>query len=318
MTYKNKPKIIFAGTAEFACPILNELHENFDIILVLTQPQQRAGRGLVLKESAVDLLAQSLQLPILRPESIKKSFFQSIINNYPCDFLVVAAYGKIIPKWLLDWPKYAPLNVHGSLLPAWRGAAPVQHSILNGDKETGATIIHMTPGLDEGPIYAMDKIHIEEQDDHYTLTKKISTVGSSLLIATIASFPTTPKEQEGVSSYAPKILKTDGLVLWNRTSKKILDQYRAFKGWPGLFCFDKKGQRIKINNLAFADFFESGSFTPGETKIHEKTLLVKTKDSWLKILNIQFEGKKDFNITDSLQDKNHWLYHNPLAFNHEL
>ena len=313
----NKPRIIFAGTAEFACPTLLALHEIADVILVLTQPQQPAGRGLSLKSSAVDLLAQKLKLPILRPETLKKSLFGSVIEKYPCDFLVVAAYGKIIPQWFLDWPKKAPLNVHGSILPRWRGAAPIQHALLNNDAVSGATIIQMTAGLDEGPIFALEECLILPDDDQHSLAQKVATIGASLLIKTVLNFNTSPTPQVGESCYAPKVAKTDGFVNWNAKASYIYCQYRAFKGWPGLYSFSSKGLRVKINTLQPTDVIND-RLKPGETWVQDSKLFVKTSDGCLQLLDIQFEGKPPLNIHQALLDKNHWLYHQKLEFNCEF
>jgi methionyl-tRNA formyltransferase len=309
----NKPKVIFAGTANFACPSLEALAQYVDVSLVLTQPHRPAGRGLTLQSCPIDLLAQQLGLPIIRPLSLKQSFLESTIKNYPCDFLVVAAYGKMIPSWLLNWPSFAPLNVHGSLLPRWRGAAPIQHALLNNDRRSGATIIHMTSGLDEGPFYKKEELLIEDNDDQHSLGEKVAKLGAKMLLEVIESFPATPTAQSGFSNYAHKIVKADGFIKWNESAAQILCRHKAFKGWPGIYSFDQKKKRIKINAIDATDLFFENAL-PGQTTITNQRLFVKTKDNWLELLNIPPEGKSGLDIHSCLKDKNHWLYQYQLEF----
>jgi methionyl-tRNA formyltransferase len=312
---ENKKRIVFAGTADFACPALINLHKHHDIIHVLTQPQKPAGRGLQLSTCPLDLCAQELGLPISRPLTLKDPAIKEFLISLDFDFLVVAAYGRIIPSWLLNLPKIAPLNIHGSILPRWRGASPIQQSILNQDKISGVTIIHMTPGLDEGPIYMLEEIGIEKSDTYLSLGEKLSSVGADLILKTIDSFPLIATPQAGEVTFAPLISKNDGQINWESSASMIEAQYRAYSPWPGLFSFFENSSRVKLNKLKTVDNHEGLSLQqPGMIKIFNQKLYVSTSNGFLEILELQVEGKKNIIIADALKDKNHWLYQIGLKF----
>lgn len=299
-----KQRVIFAGTSSFAVPALKELASIAEVILVLTQPQKPAGRGLKEKACAVDIAAQELGLPILRPESLKKSVFESVIEEYTCDFLIVASYGKIIPNWLLSWPKTIALNIHGSLLPRWRGASPIQQALLHGDSETGVGIMQMTAGLDEGPVFLEKRLSIELEDNQDTLAEKLGALGASALIETLSNFSERQAiAQTGEVTYAPKITKEQGLVSWDKTATEIINQFRAFTPWPGIYSFDSNGLRVKIVAIALKPVFSSQPLAPGRAEIASGTLIVHTGCGAIEILALQWEGKKTLTVQEALKTK---------------
>lgn len=309
----NRPRVIFAGTSDFAVPALQELSKVADILVVLTQPRKPAGRGLKERQSAVDTAAQELGLPLLHPETLKRSLFEETLSAYPCDYLIVASYGKIIPRWMLAWPKIIALNIHGSLLPRWRGASPIQHALLYGDAVTGVGIMEMTTGLDEGPVFLEKHVPIEEQDNQNTLTEKMAAAGAQALVEALSQFPLPPQEQQGTPSYAPKILKEQGQVCWDKTAQEIINQFRALTPWPGLFTFDAREQRVKFPSIALRPACTTTPGKPGQAEINDGRLLVHTGSDAIEILSVQWEGKKALTIAEALKT-NHPALSQPLVF----
>lgn len=299
-----KQRVIFAGTSSFAVPALRALASVAEVILVLTQPQKPAGRGLKERSCAVDIAAQELGLPVSRPKSLKKSIFENVIEPYACDFLIVASYGKIIPNWLLSWPKTIALNIHGSLLPRWRGASPIQQALLHGDKETGVGIMRMTAGLDEGPVFLEKKLTIELSDNQDTLAEKLGTLGANALIETLCNFSERQAvEQTGEITYAPKITKEQGLVCWDKPAFEIINQFRAFTSWPGIYSFDSLGQRVKICSIALTPFLTAKALPPGQAEIISNKLIVYTNLGAIEVLALQWEGKKTLTVQEALKTK---------------
>lgn len=310
----SKQRVIFAGTSSFAVPALKALASSSEVILVLTQPQKPAGRGLKDKACAVDLAAQELGLPILRPESLKKSVFENIIAPFSCDFLIVASYGKIIPSWLLSWPKTMALNIHGSLLPRWRGASPIQQALLHGDGETGVGIMQMTAGLDEGPVFLEKKLAIELEDTQDSLAEKLGILGAQALIETLSNFSERQSvEQSGNVTYAPKITKEQGLINWDKPASEIINQFRAFTPWPGIYCFDGLGQRIKICSIALSPVSLTQGLPPGHAEIIAGKLVIHTGLHGIEVLALQWEGKKTLTVQEALKTK-HPSLTSPLFF----
>jgi methionyl-tRNA formyltransferase len=234
-------KIVFMGTAELSCASLDKLarSQNFQVAAVVTQPDRRAGRDLKPQSSPVKTLASRLGLPLLPPESARDETFIAELRALQPDLIVVAAYGQILPPGILDLPRHGCLNVHTSLLPRYRGAAPIQWAIANGDAETGVTIMKMDAGLDTGHIVAQRRTPIQPADDSTTLHDRLARLGAELLVETIPGYVAgkirpVPQPAEGVS-HAPKIKKEDGRIDWNRPAITIWNRLRAFMPWPGAF-----------------------------------------------------------------------------------
>jgi len=227
------------GTAELSCPSLEMLAREFSVAAVVTQPDKPKGRDLKLTPSPVKVLAQKLNLPVLQPAKARDENFIARLRELKPDLIVVAAYGQILPQAILDLPPHGCLNVHPSLLPKYRGAAPIQWAIANGDTETGVAIMKMDAGLDTGPVLAMRRTPILPADDSQVLHDRLARLGAELLVETIPGYiagkiQPRPQPAQGVI-YAAKIKKEDGEIDWHWPARKIFNRLRAFTPWPGAF-----------------------------------------------------------------------------------
>jgi len=234
-------RIIFMGTAELSCASLEKLAagKGFQLLTVVTQPDKPKGRELKLQPSPVKILAEKLSLPVLQPAKARDENFISSLRALQPDLVVVVAYGQILSSAILELPRHGCLNVHTSLLPKYRGAAPIQWAIADGNAETGVTIMQMDAGLDTGPILAMRRTPILPADDSQILHDRLAQLGADLLIETIPGYVAgkiTPQSQslEG-ASYAAKIKKEDGEINWQLSAREIGNRLRAFTPWPGAF-----------------------------------------------------------------------------------
>jgi len=239
-------RIIFLGTAELSCASLQALAGNpqFQIAAVVTQPDRPKGRDLKPQPSPVKSLALRLGLPVLQPERARDEKFIAGLRALQPDLIIVVAYGQILPPAILDLPRHGCLNIHPSLLPKYRGAAPIQWAIANGDTETGVTIMKMDAGLDTGPIVSQRRTPIRSEDDSATLHDRLAQLGAELLVQTIPDYVAgkiqpVPQPAEG-ASHAVKIKKEDGRIDWNQPAQTIWNRLRAFTPWPGAFTFLSK------------------------------------------------------------------------------
>jgi methionyl-tRNA formyltransferase len=236
-------RIIFLGTAELSCASLQALAADakFQIAAVVTQPDRPKGRDLKPQPSPVKSLALQLGLPVLQPERVRDEKFIAELRVMQTDLIVVVAYGQILPPAILDLPRHGCLNVHASLLPKYRGAAPIQWAIANGDAETGVTIMKMDAGLDTGDILATRCTPIQPEDNSATLHDRLAQLGAALLAQTIPGYVAgkiqpVPQPAAG-ASYAAKIKKEDGRIDWNQPAQTIWNRLRAFTPWPGAYTF---------------------------------------------------------------------------------
>jgi methionyl-tRNA formyltransferase len=236
-------RIIFMGTAELSCASLEALagNQRFSLAAIVTQPDRPKGRELKPQPPPVKLLAEKLRRPVFQPARARDEKFINELRGLAPDLIVVAAYGQILPPAILDLPRHGCLNVHTSLLPKYRGAAPIQWAIAHGDAETGVTIMKMDAGLDTGDIVAQRRTAIQPADDSATLHARLARLGAELLLATIPDYVAgkiqpQPQPAEGVS-HAPKIKKEDGRMDWNRPAVELWNRLRAFTPWPGAFTF---------------------------------------------------------------------------------
>lgn len=258
-------KIIFAGTPQFAALALEALiNEGHEIMLVLTQPDRPSGRGMKLNSSAVKLLAQKYKLNLLQPSSLKQTNTQAKLEEIGADIMVVAAYGLILPSNILDYPKLGCINIHASLLPHWRGAAPIQRAILAGEKETGITIIQMDQNLDTGNILLQESIPILTNDNSKSLNDRLALLGASCVVKVLNlienhKITSTPQNEEN-ASYAPKLKKEEARINWQLSAKTINNSIRAFNPRPGAYS-TVKGHTLKIFQAKLT-FEEKGH--PGE------------------------------------------------------
>ena len=289
--------IVFFGTAELACASLEALAAapDFQVVAVVTQPDKPRGRDLRLQPSAVKATALRLGLPVLQPKRAREESFIAEVRGLSPDLSVVVAYGQILPQSLLDVPKHGSLNVHTSLLPKHRGAAPIQWAILEGDSETGVTIMKMDAGLDTGPILAERRTPISQEDTSQTLHDRLARIGAQLLVDTIPRWvrgEITPRAQPEGATYARKIEKTDGLIQWEEPAELIARKLRAFTPWPGAYTFlDANGTRRMIKVLEASADGLSGS--PGSViSATRDGIVVAAGAGSLRITVLQPEGKK--------------------------
>ncbi len=227
-------KLIFAGTPEFAAIALDALRAaGLDIALVLTQPDRPAGRNLRLRPSAVKQRALAYGLPILQPDSLKHDSVQGALRAVNADVMVVAAYGLILPVAVLQIPAHGGINIHASLLPRWRGAAPIQRALLAGDSTTGITIMQMDAGLDTGDILLQQKIPIKDDDTAQTLHDKLAQLGGHAIVEALRTSPMPQLQDAASATYAAKISKSEAPIDWSRPTLEIWRQIRAFNPTPG-------------------------------------------------------------------------------------
>ncbi|MEP7006291.1 MAG: methionyl-tRNA formyltransferase [Sphingomonas bacterium] len=240
-------RIVFMGTPDFSVPVLQALMDSgHDVVAAYSQPPRRAGRGKAVRLSPVHAHAEALEIPVRTPPTLRDPEAQAEFAALEADVAVVAAYGLILPRLVLDAPRLGCLNVHASLLPRWRGAAPIQRAILAGDVETGVCIMQMEAGLDTGPVRLEGRTSIDGKTAG-ALTEELSAMGARLMVQVlgeIAAYPTVAQPEDGVT-YAPKVDKAEALIDWHRSAVEVERQIRAFNPAPGAF-FEIAGERIKV------------------------------------------------------------------------
>jgi len=289
-------RVLFMGTAELSCHSLTALIESpaCQVVAVVTQPDRPKGRDLKLQPSPVKVLGLSAKLPVLQPERARSEEFLEALCALQPDLIAVAAYGQILPPSILELPRFGCLNVHTSLLPKYRGAAPIQWAILNGDTETGVTIMKMDAGLDTGGILTQATTAIQPEDNSETLHDRLAQMGAELLVQTIPDYvagklPPRLQPIEGVS-HAPKIKKQDGHIDWNQPARAIWNRVRGLVPWPGAFSYlpgQPQPHLLKIWQAEVVD--RSGR--PGELLQTDKTgIVVGCGCEALRILILQREG----------------------------
>jgi len=291
-------RIVFMGTAELSCASLEKLAagKDFSVVAVVTQPDKPKGRDLKLTPSPVKVLAEKLNIPVLQPLKARDENFIGQMRELKPDLMVVVAYGQILPQKLLEVPPHGCLNVHTSLLPKYRGAAPIQWAIADGEPETGVTIMKMDAGLDTGPMLATRRTPILASDDSQVLHDRLAQLGAELLVETIPAYVSgkiapQPQPAEG-GSYAAKIKKEDGRIDWTMPAQKIWNRLRAFTPWPGAYAFldvQPKAQLLKIWKV---EPVEKGG-QPGAISSADKSgIIVGCGTGSLRVLELQREGGK--------------------------
>jgi len=295
-------RIIFFGTAEFAVPPLKALASRpdlFTVVAVVTQPDKPAGRHGELRASPVASAVRELNLPLLQPPTLKDTAAQKSVADLEPDLFVVAAYGKILPKSLLTLPKFGPLNLHGSLLPAYRGASPIQAAILAGETMTGVTLMVMDEQVDHGPVVADIRVTLAADDTHLSLEKKLGEAGATLLLDKIQDFVAgkiRAEEQDHSRATFTRIIdKNDGLVRWSEeTAEEIYRKLRAYDPWPGVFAIWRRGDAVaRIKILKVAAVASVINEKPGTVTVSESDFpQVCTKSGRLELVELQMEGKK--------------------------
>jgi methionyl-tRNA formyltransferase len=305
-------RIIFMGTAELARPILERLCAEspssslqFEVVAVVTQPDRPRGRELKLQPSPVKQSALQHKLPVLQPDRARNPGFADQLRALQPHLIVVAAYGQILPQTILDLPAHGCLNVHTSLLPKYRGAAPIQWAILNDEPKTGVTIMKMDAGLDTGDIVAQKQTPILPEDNAQTLHDRLARMGAELLVETIPGYVSgtikpVPQPAEG-ASYARKITKEDGELTWDEPARAIWNKVRAFNPWPGSYTYLGEKQNRKMLKIWTAAIQVGLLGKPGEILAADKNgILVACSKDALRIIEIQREGGRRLPALDFL------------------
>ena len=305
-------RVIFMGSAQLSCPSLQGMMEVpfAEMVAAVTQPDRPKGRDLKLQPTPVKELADRAGLPVLQPARARAPEFIGQIRELRPDLIVVAAYGQILPKDLLEVPRYGCVNLHTSLLPKYRGAAPIQWAILNGDPETGVTIMKMDEGLDTGGILAQQSTPISGQEDAQTLHDRLAGIGARLLITSIPPYvegrlAATPQPAVGVS-YAAKIKKQDGLIDWRQNARTIWNKVRGLVPWPCAFTFIPGEPKRLLLKIWRAEVMEQAG-PPGEVLQADKGgIVIGAESGALRIHELQQEGgrrlpAKDFAAGHSLK-----------------
>lgn len=286
------------GTPSFSVPILEKLIEELTVIAVVTQPDKEVGRKKILTKSPVKILAESHNIKVLQPKKLREEY-QEIIDLNP-DMIITCAYGQILPKELLEFPKYKTINVHASLLPKYRGGAPIHYALLNGDEKTGITIMRTDVGMDDGDIIAKEEISILESDDIESLSNKLSILGRDLLIKTLPDIFSDnaiyTKQNENLVSFAYTIKREDEYLDFNKTTNEIYNKVRALSQTGCYANLDDK--EIKIYNAIKG---ENTSPVPGKIiEIYKNGIGVSTKDGEIIITTIGIPGKRKMEVKDYL------------------
>ncbi|MEP2650765.1 MAG: methionyl-tRNA formyltransferase [Paraglaciecola sp.] len=303
--------IIFAGTPEFAALHLQALIDSeHNIVAVYSQPDRPAGRGKKLQASAVKQLALKHNIDVYQPGSLKTAESQTELAELNADIMIVVAYGLILPKLILETPKLGCLNVHGSLLPKWRGAAPIQRSLWAGDTETGVTIMKMDEGLDTGPMLLKQALTIEAKDTSASLYEKLSVVGPRALLDTLSQLKSLlPAEQDNkLATHARKLSKEEARVDWCIPASQLERNIRAFNPWPMAF-FSVQDTNIKIHKAeVVATPNEKLNSPPGEIlQIGKDGILISTTENSLLLTQLQPPGKKPMSAADLLNGRAEWF-----------
>ena len=299
-------KIVFMGTPDFAVLALRKLHEaGHEILLVVTQPDKPKGRSKLYLPSPVKEEAMRLGVEVFQPDRIKKEENIEVLKNYPADVFVVAAFGQILSKEILEMPRYGCINIHASLLPMYRGAAPIQWAILNGEKKSGVTIMQMDEGLDTGDMLLSGEVAIEDTDTADSLHDKLSELGADLIVDALSKLEkgeiTAVPQPEGPLFYAKMIKKEDGALDFNESAESLALKVRAFWSWPATFAL-LNDNFVKVCSAYYVD--DESGMNPGDVcRVEKDAIYVQTGKGQLVITNIQIQGKKAMPVKDFLLGK---------------
>jgi len=297
-------KIVFMGTPDFAVASLDALVQaNFDVVAVVTAPDKPAGRGQKLNESAVKKYAVEKSIPVLQPEKLKNPEFLAALKSFNADLQVVVAF-RMLPEVVWNMPPKGTINLHGSLLPQYRGAAPINHAIINGEQESGVTTFFLTHEIDTGDIILSDRTPIAPDETAGELHDKLMVIGANLLVKTVTAIAggdvaEQPQPQSDELKHAPKIFKEDCKIDWNNSTVTVHNLIRGLSPYPTAFTLlnDKTLKIFKAEPEEKEPAIAAGGFlTDGKT-----SLKFATKDGFIKLLDIQFEGKKRMLIEDFLR-----------------
>lgn len=295
--------IMFMGTPDFARESLKKLYDKgFNVTSVVTRSDKKQGRDMKVVMPPVKEFALENGLNIYQPESLKNGELKEVLDKEKPDLIVVVAYGKILPKYVLDYPEYGCINLHGSILPKLRGSAPIQWSVINGDEYAGATTMFMNEGLDTGDIIDVYKTKVGETETAGELYDRIAVEGAELLCGTVekifAGRATCIKQNDAEATYAPMLTKEMGKICFDRSAREIYNQIRGLNPWPVAYAQTNKGI-LKVYSAEITD--ENSAGTPGEIAKNKKELVVRTAKGLIKFTEVQLQGKKRMNAEDFLR-----------------
>ncbi len=282
-------RAVFLGTPEFAVPSLKALAAKHDVIAVFTQPDRPKGRGNQLAESPVKAAARELGLAVHQPERVRRPESFELLKSLEAEIMIVVGYGQIIPRAIIDLPKHGILNVHASLLPKYRGAAPIQWAIAKGETETGVTIMQIDAGLDTGDMLRKGTLAIGPDETAPELSARLAPLGAELLMETIGSGAVREKQNDAEATLAPILKKEDALIQWTRSAVEIYNRFRGFNPWPGAYT-GFRGQPLLISAMKPVD---KSDLAPGQCAIENKKWIVGCgAQTALELKEVQLAGKK--------------------------
>jgi methionyl-tRNA formyltransferase len=305
-------KLIFFGTSNFSAQIFRTLSKEYRIVLTVTQPDRAVGRKAETQESSVSKESGNLGIPTYKPESLKTLEAEKIIKNAGANIFIVVAYGKIIPKNILDIAKRGPINIHGSILPAYRGASPIHSALLNGDKSTGITIMLMDAEMDHGPILSSKSIDINRDETFIELEQRLAKLAESLILETIPKYLSgeiKPQEQDHNRATFTKIItKSDGKIDWNQSSEQIYNKYRAYIKWPGIWTIwdNKILKLLKVSPLKESKIINNqntGDIAIGTVLQLQDSIVIKCGSEMLVLEDLQLEGKQKISASDFINGR---------------
>ena len=286
-------RVVFFGTPEFAVPTLEALAREHEIVLVVAQPDKPAGRGMKMQAPAVAVKARAMGLPLAQPPRVRNDEFLSSIAALNPDAGIVVAYGKILPANLLVIPRHGFINVHASILPKYRGAAPIQRAIEHGETTTGVTIMRVDEELDHGAMLAIETTEIGPDERTPSLASRLSKIGAEALLEVLATMPAGTPQDHDAATYASKIEKSEGAIDWRDSTAAIYNKFRAFDPWPGIFAGD-----LKLIDVAPAN--DNGA--PGTIlSASNDGVIVATGDGALRLITVQRPGKPKAAAADVLR-----------------
>ncbi len=299
--------ILFMGSSDFSVPVLKSLHEEKWLKAVVTQPDKPTGRGKKIESPVVKHVAENLGLPVYQPYKLNRENLDTVLHENNVDLIVVAAYGKILPKWLLDFPKYKAINVHASLLPRWRGASPIQAAILYGDRETGVTIMKMDEGLDTGDILSQASLEIMKNDTAESLSSNLAELGGTLLIDTIPNYvenKISPIPQNPDNATVTKMIKKqDGKLDFNQPAEVIERKTRAFNPWPICF-FEWNSEYLRVFEV---EITAVNHLEPYQRGVRGKYPCIGSTTNDLILKTVQPSGKRIMDGRSFLNGAKNWV-----------
>ncbi len=301
------PHILFMGSSEFSVPIFEQLYKENWIQAVITQPDKPTGRGKKLESPLVKNVAELLHLPVYQPGKLVREEIIKILDYHNIDLIIVAAYGKILPAWMLEYPKHGALNVHASLLPRWRGASPIQSAILHGDRSTGVTIMKIDEGLDTGDILTQETLEISKNDTADSLSEKLANIGAKLLKKTTGEFlngEIIPQKQNSEEATISRLIrKEDGRLDFQDTADILERKIRAYNPWPICF-YEWDSECLRIYE---AEISSTGSLKPNQRGVIDKYPCVGTSTTPLVLKTVQPPGKARMEGKSFLNGAKNWL-----------